>query len=136
MLTKWHYQFPCAAMTFKLNILDVMLDTIQCFVIWISIFYIYDLGSQRGWNLGIISKTSKYGVNAANSSCPLLFLFLLYLSVNWRQRITQQDYGEWLSIMYFVYLYLYFYFNDYFSRVFFLSTGCSFPTCNFSSFSP
>lgn len=44
--------------------------------------------------LGIISKTSKYGVNAASSSCPLLlFLFLFFFSVNRGQRISQQDYS-------------------------------------------
>ena len=38
---------------------------------------------------GIISKTSKYGVNAASSSCPLLlFFYFIVLSVNRGQRIT------------------------------------------------
>ena len=59
--------------------------------------------------LGIISKTSKYGVNAASSSCPLLlFFYFIVLSVNRGQRITQQDYSESPSSIYFVYLFIYF----------------------------
>ena len=56
--------------------------------------------------LGIISKTSKYGVNAASSSCPLLLLFYFFWVSTGDK--AQQDYSESPSSIYFVYLFIYF----------------------------